>query len=96
MVDRTRELERAMGSGSKRVADNEKDTVIIQRRCLRAATDLKAGESLTREMISVLRPAAVGAIQPYEIEQAVGSVAMEDIPAGEALRWTMLGRSDVR
>ncbi len=94
MVDRTRELERAMGSGTKHVADNEQDTVVIQRRCLRAARDLRVGETLLREMISVLRPAAVGAIQPYEVAEAVGEVVLEDIPAGEALRWTMLGRPD--
>lgn len=91
MVDRTRELERAMGSGSKRVAANEQETVVIQRRCLRAARDISAGEKLTREAIDVLRPADVGAIQPYEIEDAIGSSALEDVPAGEALRWTMLG-----
>lgn len=94
MVDRTRELERAMGSGSKHVADNEQDTVVIQRRCLRAARDLRVGETLLREMISVLRPAMVGAIQPYEVAEVVGEVVLEDIPAGEALRWTMLGRPD--
>ncbi|MFV1858022.1 MAG: N-acetylneuraminate synthase family protein [Anaerolineales bacterium] len=91
MVDRTRELERALGSGSKRVADNESETVVIQRRCLRAARDLSAGEALSREMISVLRPAMVGAIPPYEISEAIGAVVLEDVRAGEALRWTVLG-----
>ena len=90
MVDRTRELERALGSENKHVAGNEKDTAVIQRRCVRAARDLSAGEALSREMISVLRPAPVGAIQPYQIAEAVGSVVLEDIPAGEALKWTML------
>ena len=93
MVDRTRELERALGSGSKRVAENEQETVIIQRRCLRAARDLGAGETLRREMIDVLRPATVGAIQPYEVSLAVGSTVLENVPASEALRWTMLGKA---
>ncbi len=92
MVDRTRELERAMGSGSKRVADNEQQTVVIQRRCLRAARDVSIGEVLKREMISVLRPADVGAIQPYEIGDAIGAIALQEITAGEALQWTMLER----
>jgi N-acetylneuraminate synthase len=90
MMARTRELERALGSSDKRVADNEKDTVILQRRCLRAARDIKAGEALTREVIDVLRPAAESAIEPYRIEHVIGSVALVDIPAGEALHWTML------
>ena len=91
MVDRTRELERAFGSAQKFVAGNEQETVVIQRRCLRAARDIEAGEVLAREMIAVLRPASPGAIPPYEIEAAVGARALGDIPAGEALRWTMLG-----
>jgi len=91
MVARTRELERALGSPDKSVADNEKETVIVQRRCLRAAREIKAGDTLTREMIDVLRPATPGAIQPNLIEEVVGTRALVDIPAGEALRWTLLG-----
>lgn len=92
MVDRTRELERALGSTDKVVGDNEKETVIIQRRCLRADRDIAKGEILTREMISVLRPATIGAIYPYEIEQVIGKKAIVEIAAGEELRWTDLGR----
>ena len=91
MVDRTRELERAMGSADKRVGANEADTVVVQRRCLRAAREIRTGEVFTREMIDVLRPATTGAVLPYEIESVIGTRALGDIPAGEALRWTMLG-----
>ena len=91
MVHRTRELEAALGSPEKRVAVNESETVIIQRRCLRAARDIDSGEALSREMIDVLRPAAPGAIMPYEMDAVLGTRALAVIPAGEALRWTMLG-----
>jgi N-acetylneuraminate synthase len=92
MVDRTRELERALGSPEKRVAENEAETVVVQRRCLRAARDVGKGEALNRAMIEALRPAPAGSIPPYEIEAVLGTRAAEDIPAGEALRWTMLGK----
>ena len=91
MVTATRQLERAMGSGNKVVAANEKDTVVIQRRCLRAARANQPGETLTREMIAVLRPATPGAIMPYEIESVLGTRALVPIAAGQELRWTMLG-----
>ena len=94
MVDRTRELERALGSANKHVAENEDQTVVIQRRCLRAGRDIQAGEVLTRDLIDILRPADKGAILPYEVERAVGAVALVDIPAGEALRWTLLGEGN--
>ncbi|MBG0770642.1 MAG: N-acetylneuraminate synthase family protein [Anaerolineaceae bacterium] len=86
MVRATRQLERAMGSGDKFVADNESETVVIQRRCLRAARDLQPGETLTREMIDVLRPASQGAIMPYEMDVVIGLKVLERIPAGQDLR----------
>jgi sialic acid synthase SpsE len=91
MVERTRELERALGSPDKVVADNEKDTVVVQRRCLRAARPIQAGEVLQRKMIAVLRPATPGAILPYEIASVLGTRAIVDIPAGKELRWTDVG-----
>ncbi len=92
MVDRTRELERALGNPNKVINENEQQTVIVQRRCLRAARDIKAGEYFTREMINVLRPATPGSILPYEIPAVVGCRALEDIPAGRELYWTDLGK----
>ena len=91
MVTATRQLERALGSGDKVVADNERETVIIQRRCLRAAREIQRGETVTRDMIDVLRPATQGAIMPYEIEDVVGLKAIEQIPSGQDLRWTQFG-----
>ena len=90
MVDRTRELEFALGSPDKRVTANETETVVVQRRCLRAARDIKKGEILTRDMIDVLRPAPPEAIMPFEIDRALSTRANEAIPFGEMLRWTML------
>lgn len=90
MVEETRLLERALGSPDKFIAANEQDTAIVQRRCLRAARDIRAGEVITREMISVLRPATPGAIKPYEIPAVIGTRANKDLPAGREIRWTDL------
>lgn len=87
MVDRTRELERALGSPNKRVADNETETVVVQQRCLRAARDIKQGETFVREMIDVLRPAPSGAILPYEIDNLIGKVTAKHITAGAEIYW---------
>src|SRR5262249_13384674 len=54
MVDRTRELERALGDGVKRVEANEADTVVVQRRCLRAASSLPAGKVLAASDLEAL------------------------------------------
>ena len=91
MVEETRLLERSLGSPDKFVAGNEVQTAIVQRRCLRAARGIKAGETFTREMIDVLRPATPGAIKPNEISNIIGTKALHDIPFGKELRWTDLG-----
>jgi sialic acid synthase SpsE len=90
MVVNTRQLERALGSADKFVAGNENETAIVQRRCLRTARPVKAGEVFTREMIDVLRPAVPGAIQPIDIQQVVGQRSLVDLAAGQELRWTYL------
>lgn len=91
MVRETRLLERALGSADKAIAANEQDTQVVQRRCLRAARDIKAGEIFSREMIDVLRPATEGAIKPDQILKIIGTRALSDMPLGKELRWTDLG-----
>ena len=91
MVQQVRILERAFGSSDKYVAENEQETVIVQRRCLRAGRNIQAGEILDRNMIDVLRPATPGGIAPHLLEQVIGTRALVGIPYGKELRWTDLG-----
>lgn len=90
MVDRTRELELALGSGVKAVVENEDVTVVVQRRCLRAARDISPGTTLCREDLDVLRPAPQGTIFPYDLETVLGMRLRIAVSAGDALTWTML------
>jgi N-acetylneuraminate synthase len=91
MVEETHLLERSLGSADKFVAGNELETIVIQRRCLRAARDIAAGDVFTRAMIDVLRPGTPGAIKPNEILLIIGKRALVDLPSGKELRWTDLG-----
>ncbi len=90
MVDRTRELEYALGSSVKRVCENETETVVVQRRCLRAAYDLSADAVVTREMIDVLRPAPPNSIVPYDLPKVLGKRLQRSVAAGECLSWSMV------
>jgi len=90
MVDRSRELESALGSTQKFIADNEEETAIVQRRCLCAARKITKGEIITRELIEVLRPAIPGSIPPYEIGNVLGLMTVTDIQYGEAITYKML------
>lgn len=88
MVLRTRELEDALGKREKRIEENERETVILQRRCLRAKKDLKAGTILTRDLIDILRPAPRDAIFPYELERVIGRRLASDLLEGEYFKWS--------
>jgi N-acetylneuraminate synthase len=90
MVDQVRILERSFGSPMKRVADNEQDTYVVQRRCLRAAREIKAGEVFTEDMIEILRPATPGALMSWDLDRVIGMKARTDMPFGKDLRWTDL------
>jgi N-acetylneuraminate synthase len=72
MVARTRELEASLGTGLKKIEENELQTVVLQRRSIRLARDLPAGHLLTRDDLTVLRPAPTGALLPYEISAVIG------------------------
>lgn len=90
MVERTRELEYALGSTDKFVAENERETVVVQRRCLRAAADLPPGTVLSREMVDVLRPAPLDGINPYDIEKALGRALRRPKEFGDHFTWSDL------
>jgi sialic acid synthase SpsE len=87
MVDRTRELELALGSSQKRVEANERDTVVIQRRCIRASRDIAAGEQVNRAALDVLRPAPIESIPPFEIDRVLNRRSRRAIAKGQAITW---------
>ncbi len=72
MVDRTRELELALGDGVKRLEGNERQTVLVQRRCLRLKNDLPAGTILAETHLEALRPAPAGAYEPWQLDGLLG------------------------
>ena len=63
---------------------------MIQRRCVRAARDLNAGETITREMLDVLRPATPGAVKPNEIKALIGLKLKTDLPFGKEICYSDL------
>jgi N-acetylneuraminate synthase len=90
MIERTRELESALGEYCKRIQKNEQETVVIQRRCIRSAMNLPKGSLLSRDKLAVLRPAPEGSLSPYEMENIIGMRLRKHLSAGEFLTWSML------
>ena len=85
MVERSRELENALGDGIKRIEDNEKETVIVQRRSIRLNKDKKVGEAVSMEDLEILRPAPEHSYFPYEVNEVIGKKLILDKEKGDCL-----------
>jgi len=86
MVDRTRELELALGTGLKKVEYNEIDARVVQRRSMRATTLLKTGHVIKKGDFVPLRPCPPDAICPSKSEQIIGSKLRNGIDKGDYLK----------
>lgn len=96
MVDRTRELEHALGDGVKRVEANERDAAVVQRRCLRLTRDVPAGHVLTAADLEALRPRPEGAVEPYQLERVLGAPLTAAKSKGDAVTWADVGAAGGR
>jgi sialic acid synthase SpsE len=86
MVDRTRELELALGPEVKEVMENEKETVVLQRRAIRTARALKNGDVVKETDLIYLRPCPTNALPPYKADELIGRQLNRDIDMGDCVR----------
>ena len=86
MVDRAGELHRALGDGAKRIQDNEQETAMLQRRCLRYTASLPRGTRLQREHLFPLRPAVADGFAPHRLDEVIGAVLARDVVEEDPLR----------
>lgn len=85
-VDNPEFLNLAIGSGIKKVEENEKNTVIVQRRAIRTNKKLFAGDSIKHEDLVVLRPCPIDAFPPYRMSELVDKKLTRDIPDGDYIK----------
>jgi sialic acid synthase SpsE len=86
MVDRTRDLEAALGSEDKRVMPNEESTVIVQRRSLHVTRKIEKGDRIGEQDLVALRPCPPGSFQPFETGKVVGRESKRTLEQGECLK----------
>lgn len=88
MVRRVRQVERALGSPEKRPVANEIPVRDLVRRSVTVTRPVRAGVTLSREDIALLRPG--DGIPPKDLERVIGRCAAHDLGAGTTLRWSDL------
>lgn len=86
MVFKTRELEDALGYGVKKLEKNEYETVVLQRRAIRAASDLSIGTLISNKNTFPLRPCPKDGIPPYKIDEIEGKSLNKNIKKGDLIR----------
>ena len=87
MIKRTRELESSLGDGFKKVEDNENETVIIQRRAIRASKDLFEGELIKNECLIPLRPCPKNGLKPSKVDELIGRTLNKNIKKGNIVNF---------
>ena len=85
MVNRTREVEQALGDGIKRIQDNELETAIVQRRGLYLKRRMATGEIIGKADLISLRPASPEVFFPYEREDIFGQKLLHSKEEGAPL-----------
>lgn len=85
MVAHGNELFEALGSGEKKIEENEREAAVIQRRALVAARNLREGDIICEADFFPLRPIPPEGIPPYELGQITGKRLTRDIERGHCL-----------
>lgn len=84
MIRSIRNIERAMGSGVKHPSLSELKNIMIARKSIIAAKDIRKGEIFSEKNITVKRPG--DGISPMEWDGVIGQVAMRNFKEDELIK----------
>ncbi|WP_243347488.1 N-acetylneuraminate synthase [Parabacteroides sp. FAFU027] len=83
MIDSIRHIEAALGSANKHVTDSERKNMIVARKSILAAREIKAGETFTEENLIVKRPG--NGVSPMRWNEVIGQKAKRDFSEDELI-----------
>lgn len=83
VVQSIRNVELALGDGTKRPSDAEKKNIAIARKSIVAACDIKKGEKFTEENLTAKRPG--NGISPMNLAEVLGKIAKRDFSEDELI-----------
>ncbi|MDO8662399.1 MAG: N-acetylneuraminate synthase family protein [Candidatus Omnitrophota bacterium] len=89
LVESIRTVEKMLGSGVKAPDGPEIKNIINNRKSIVATRDIKKGEILSSDNISIKRPG--GGIQPKFFEEVIGRKAGRDINEDTLISWEEIG-----
>ncbi len=87
MVKNIRDVEKAMGNGTKKVSQEEMENYEKGRRSLIASADIPKGTIITESMVTTKRPGY--GIKPKYFDMIIGRITKVDISEDDILMWDM-------
>ena len=88
MVKLSNQVYDSLGDGVKKVEENEKQTIIVQRRSLRANKDMNISHIIEENDLESLRPIPSDGIPPNEIKKIIGKKLIKEIKKGDHITKT--------
>ncbi len=88
MVRAIRDVELALGSGMKKISDEEREIKKVARRSIVAKIDIGAGDSLQEDSLSVKRPGT--GIEPKYLNSVLNMRAKKSIHKDQVITWDMI------
>lgn len=83
MVTAIRHIDEALGDGHKGVSESEKGNIVVARKSIIAARDIKKGEVFTEENLTVKRPG--NGVSPMKWDEVLGMTASRDFHTDELI-----------
>lgn len=84
LVRDLRRLKLALGDGSKKIYESEKQNILKMRKKIVASRNLKKGHTITKRDLSYKSPG--GGLHPYEAEKLFGKTLSRSVKEDEALK----------
>ncbi len=83
MVRAIRNIEKAVGDGTKKVTDSEKENILLARKSIVAACYIKEGEAFTEANLAVKRPGT--GVSPMNWDKIIGEKAKKNFQEDELI-----------
>jgi len=87
MIVSARRLEQSLGDGIKKVEENENETVVLQRRSVRAKRLIKKDESIDLKDFEFQRPCPIDALKLNDFDKYIGKKIKVDLKKDEYLKY---------
>jgi sialic acid synthase SpsE len=90
MIKRSKELENSLGTGIKRIEENETESFMVQRRSIHFNKKLKKNSKIYEKDLIYLRPYLTNSLHPFEKNKIIGKKVNKDFEKGEIIFWKNL------